>query len=260
MLDPIAYWEKRLTKHKGNRGVGRCGCSKAYNKWLYKRRLKTLEKYLQQTVDDNILDVGAGTGIITDLLLKHSYGVVRALEPTEIGFKQLQEKFKNPKSIVYINLTTIEDYVTTLEKYTSVVAFDVLFHILDDEKFDEALDNIWLATEAGSTIFITDLFSNKRISDSKHCVSRSLLTYLCSFPYSHSKLVPMFVLSQPPAGIPNKVIRYFFLYLWEILLFPVKWELFGHVFGCIYYYLDSLLLKLPIKNYTNKLLIIRKLK
>jgi len=45
--EPKSFWEQRLSKYFNLKGVGRICFSESYNYWLYRRKKRCLETYMQ---------------------------------------------------------------------------------------------------------------------------------------------------------------------------------------------------------------------
>src|SRR6187401_3437511 len=69
-INPTAYWTDRHQAHEGLRSVGNVGCSEAYNRWLYRAKLRVFRSEARRAVANcrpaAVLDIGSGTGSIIE--------------------------------------------------------------------------------------------------------------------------------------------------------------------------------------------------
>ena len=103
--------------------------SQSSNWWFRARKEivhSIIDKYIYHN-KNNILEVGAGYGIMTEMLKE--YGTVTAIEPYPDAVHYLISKSKANIKAVY---PTTLDKFKTKEKYDIVAMFDVLEHIKDD--------------------------------------------------------------------------------------------------------------------------------
>lgn len=96
--------------------------------WWFKARKEIvhniIDKYIQGN-NNNILEVGAGYGIMTEMLKE--YGTVTAIEPYPDAAQYLkQQGYK-------VHQCTLDKFKTK-EKYDIVAMFDVLEHVENDHK------------------------------------------------------------------------------------------------------------------------------
>jgi 2-polyprenyl-3-methyl-5-hydroxy-6-metoxy-1,4-benzoquinol methylase len=68
------YWNERLRNYPSLEGVGCCGLGEQFNYWLYKAKIRTIErvkrKYKLSFQGLRILDVGCGVGFWISYYLK----------------------------------------------------------------------------------------------------------------------------------------------------------------------------------------------
>lgn len=106
-----------------------------YEKYRPKYPIKCV-KYLKEKCDLNddscIVDIGAGTGIFTEMLLYNNLKVI-AVEPNDEMRKILKEKLGNNKNLI-IKKGTAEN-TTIDEKNADLITVAQAFHWFDIEKF-----------------------------------------------------------------------------------------------------------------------------
>lgn len=100
------------------------------NNWWFKARKEIvhsiIDKYIQGT-NNNILEVGAGYGIMTEILKE--YGTVTAIEPYPDAARYLKNIFD-----IRVHCCNLGEYISfgSKEKYDIIAMFDVLEHIKAD--------------------------------------------------------------------------------------------------------------------------------
>jgi len=140
--DAKKYWENRFKKHKlGIKGPGQEGATVFENELRYKRVteifISNCKKHISNIETLNVLEIGVGTGLITDALCK--LGVTRYLgiDITNVLFIDIQKKFPHYKFLKTDVTTDIID-----GKFDVVVIIDVIEHIVTTEKLDFAFSNL----------------------------------------------------------------------------------------------------------------------
>lgn len=84
-------------------------------------------------VGENIVEVGAGSGTVSEKLLEFSPKAFTGIEPATDIFPMLKERFQDRKHIKLIN-SFLVDAVTDLEsKVDTIFYINVLEHVVDDE-------------------------------------------------------------------------------------------------------------------------------
>jgi SAM-dependent methyltransferase len=170
------YWETRLQKTYGLEGVGYKGLGEAYNKWMYKVRKRVFNKSIQK-LDINlstasVLDIGSGTGFYIDRWKEQQVKDLMGVDLTRIAVDKLSERFKE---FQFLELD-ISDKIDVLQgkKFDIISAFDVLFHIVDEIKFEQAIVNIANLLKPGGTFILSDNFIHSPRIEATHHISRTL--------------------------------------------------------------------------------------
>jgi len=101
-----------------------------YHRWI----LRVFEPYL----GTRIVEVGAGTGSFSDLVLKHGPESLSLVEPSEEMYKMLNERVRqldSPTQIETYNtiFSDVADRLRTAQRPDSILYVNVLEHIFDDE-------------------------------------------------------------------------------------------------------------------------------
>ena len=153
---PRDFWDQRLSEHFDLRGTGETGLSIAYNRACYQLRREVLDRVLATHDFDpkgrRVLDVGCGTGFFTAYYLSLGADVTGIdIAPTSI--ERLRERHPQARFM----LADVSETQLT-EHFDLVNALDVLYHITDDQRWENALRTLAGAVEPGGLLLLTDTF------------------------------------------------------------------------------------------------------
>ena len=154
---PRDFWDKRLSEHFDLRGTGETGLSIAYNRACYQLRQEVLDRVLQSHRFDprgrKVLDVGCGTGFFTAYYLARGADVTGIdIAPTSI--ERLRQRHPEARFM----LADVSE-AELGERFALVNAFDVLYHITDDGRWEKALRTLAAAVEPDGLLLLTDTFN-----------------------------------------------------------------------------------------------------
>jgi SAM-dependent methyltransferase len=205
-VDPSAYWERRLATRSGLEPVGVSALGAGFNRWAYRVRATGFERAVARSLAGApvgpVLDVGSGTGFYIDLWRR--LGAERVvgsdLSPTAVA--QLRDA-RPGLEVVRLDIGA-EDAVSAAGlqpgSFAAISVMDVLFHILDEDRYRAAFTNLaTLLAGGGIVIFTEDMATRDRgrrikvtrsarttrrawRSAGLHRVSRSPLFVLMNFP------------------------------------------------------------------------------
>jgi SAM-dependent methyltransferase len=156
---PREFWDRRLSEQFDLRGTGETGLSLAYNRACYALRRRVLERTLAESGVDPagraVLDVGCGTGFFTAYYLGRGARVTGLdIAPTSVA--RLSERHPEARFLLGdASEAALE------ERFDIVNAFDVLYHITDDAKWEAAVRNLARAVGSRGSILLTDTFAER---------------------------------------------------------------------------------------------------
>jgi SAM-dependent methyltransferase len=154
---PREFWEERLREQFDLRGTGETGLSLAYNRACYRLRERVLERALREARLDpagrDVLDVGCGTGFFTELYLRWGARVT-GIDITAVAVERLSVRFPQAR---FLHGDVGETPLA--ERFDVVNVFDVLYHITDDGRWEQAVRNLAGAVAPGGLLLITDVFA-----------------------------------------------------------------------------------------------------
>lgn len=202
-----SFWEKRLRQHFDLTGAGHAGLGPRYNAQLYKARLQALERGLinngRTLKGARVLEVGCGTGFYTEYCLRQEVRTYVGVDITSISVETLGKQYPNFR---FIQADITEEIAETVGgDYDVVLAADVLFHIVNDNAFERAIQNLCFALSSDGLLIIADVFPACTTQVAPHVRLRSLDEFTCLLNENHTRIVhiePIFAILQPPPFIP----------------------------------------------------------
>lgn len=216
--NPKEYWEKQLGTHFALRGVGCVSCNETYNKYLYFLKVSSLDKILNKysipIKEKSILDIGSGIGFFVDYYNKKGAKKITGMDITEISISMLKEKYP----AYNFQVADISDpNLHFKEKFDIVNAFDVIYHITDDDRFEIAINNISSLCIGGGYVLITDVFREREAY--VHVHNRSLQKYkkkLTENSIEILDIIPIYYLMGRYFRLPTFVLNKFSPYLYSV--------------------------------------------
>jgi 2-polyprenyl-3-methyl-5-hydroxy-6-metoxy-1,4-benzoquinol methylase len=171
---PREFWEERLAGHFDLRGSGETGLSLAYNRACYRLRRRVLTRSLAaegfEPRGKTVLDVGCGTGFFTAYYLERGARVTGV----DIASTSVETLSRRHPEATFILADVGEQPVPG--RFDLVNAFDVLYHITDDARWETAVTHLAAAVAPGGRLLISDTFSDMGTLAS-HNRMRSLARY-----------------------------------------------------------------------------------
>ena len=172
---PRDFWDQRLSEQFDLRGTGQPGLSVAYNRACYQLRREVLDRVLATANFDpqgrRVLDVGCGTGFFTAYYLARGADLTGIdIAPTSI--ERLRERHPQARFVLGdVSEAPIEG------RFDLVNAFDVLYHITDDARWERAVRALAAAVEPGGLLLLTDTFPRFPLEEAEHNRMREQARY-----------------------------------------------------------------------------------
>lgn len=192
--DPKQYWERRLTERFSLRGVGHIRLTENYNNCLYRRKRACISSCLAGTnlKGLDVLDIGCGTGFFVDWY-RSMGAVVCGLDITCTSIERLKQQFPCE---FYTQDISEKDYLLHGRKFDIVNMWDVVYHIVDTHRFEQAFENIAGNLKEGGLLLFTDRFgASSDVRNAEHVHTRCMNTYrecLTSKGLELVKVVPLY--------------------------------------------------------------------
>lgn len=246
-FNPQSYWESRLAANYNLQGVGDIGLPRSYNDYLYRVRshaFKLATKDLQDLPDLEILDVGSGTGFYINEWLNRQPKSLCGSDLTETAVRNLAERFPSAK-FKQLDISTTD--TLPLDVFDVVSCFDVLFHIVDDEKYSQAIKNIATMIKPGGHFVYSDNFMRSE-STLEHQKGRRESTINAELEKRGLRIVrrvPMFVLMNDPGRSDSRLRKKLFSIVYRLASRSERW---GTIVGSTLLPFEKLLISMQTRG------------
>ena len=257
---PDAYWEERLRAHGDERGVGDIGLSRAYNSYLYRIRrhvFRRLLRHLPLTASNTrVLDIGSGTGVYVNEWRRWGAKEVTGADITQIVVDRLAGRFPANR-FLKLDIGSTELHGLPPGSFEVVSAFDVLFHIVDDARYEQAVHNIASLVAPGGWFLYSDnlVRQQSRISHFVSREERTILQTLAANGFEVRRRVPMFVLMNDPVRTESRLLRRWFGLVYRA---ACRGEVTGDLVGRALYPLELAATRLVANGPSTEVLLCRR--
>ncbi len=254
------YWDKRLKRNWSLHGVGMIQLAHSYNKWMYRVRGKVFRRTVRSTrldvANSDVLDIGSGTGFYIDLWQKLGARKVNGMDIADSAVTNLSERFPDVR---FEQGDVSEEPPYEPASFDIITAFDILIHIVDDDRYHNALSNIHALLKPGGTFVFSEPFPcHKRVGNGKHHLCRRLDEVQDALVKAGFEIVqrrPMFEIMASPADTTKRWRRN----LWYKRLTPILSKPFwGGAAGALMYPLELLLTRVKKESASMEIMVCRK--
>lgn len=197
-FDPQAYWETRLRTRPDLRGTGHRGFSVGYNREMYEVATDRLRDALTKAgislAGKRVLDVGAGLGYFVERYVEWGAAQVTGVDITQASVETLRRRYP-AHTFVQADISSAE--LTLAGDYDLVFAISVLYHIVDEHRFERALAHLCSRVGPGGHLVLVDAFRKPLFPTATHTRLRPLEAYgsvLDRFRFKVVALEPMYFL------------------------------------------------------------------
>lgn len=262
-FDAKKYWELRLESNYGLHGVGYLGLGRYYNNWLYRIRRKAFFKSVSDIRLDSascsIIDIGSGTGFFVRLWKQLGVKSIVGTDITNISVENLRKDFHSETFYqLDIGEENIQSSPVWNEKYDVASCFDVLYHIIDDERYEIAIKNIYGMLRPGGFFILSDNFVHRTTIRGSNQVSRSLYQIEDIVKRTGFQIIsrkPLFFLMNYPVDSDSSIKKK----LWNMSVLPAtKSEAYGFVIGTILYPVELAMVNLFKESPTTEVMVCRR--
>jgi SAM-dependent methyltransferase len=211
-FDPEQFWERMHGQYRSFEAVGFVGLGVGFNVWMYRVRRHVLRRALAHAgvslEGATVLEVGAGTGFYVRRWLELGAAHVSGIDLSATAVEALQAQFPTVEFVRGDIAEPPEEL--RRRQYDLVSAFDVLYHIVDDARFVQAIANIGQLTRPGGHLLLSDNFLHGPAIRGREQVSRSLAEIddaLAAAGFETVLRLPMFFLLNNPIDSQSRFLR-----------------------------------------------------
>jgi SAM-dependent methyltransferase len=261
IFDPQSYWDARHTKRYGPESVGYVGLGVPFNIWMYRVRARVVTRELRKAGIDvarsDVLDIGSGTGFYIDLWERLRAKTITGADFAPFAVRALQEKFPSHR-FVELDVTT-ESLSAALGQFDVISAFDIFYHIIDDERYEQAFRNVKsLLRPEGYFVFSENFLSRQR-ETSAHQVSRTRAEIAALLEREGFEVVshaPVFLLMNRPLKSSSRFLAATWRFIERVTANRDRPRL-GHWLGAALYPIETFCLRFVSTGPSTEMMICR---
>jgi SAM-dependent methyltransferase len=208
-FDAEGYWSDRLGREFSLEGVGYLGLGESYNRWMYAVRRRVFRDVVKGRVDSSasVLDVGTGTGFYVELWRELGVRQVTGSDLTAVAVEELGKRFPDSN---FLALDLTEPLMREVGPFDAISAMDVLFHIVDDDGYAQAIKNLVTMLAPGGILVLTENLLHGRTERGRHQTSRSfeaVVSLLTAAGFDVELRRPVFVLMNTPVDSDSALLE-----------------------------------------------------
>jgi SAM-dependent methyltransferase len=196
--------------------VGHRGFGLQYNKWLYRVRVGQFRARVgrllrgQDVATLRVLDIGSGSGVYVEQWLRLGARQLVGVDLTAAAVQHLGNSF--PAAEFRQGDLGDPDFLADQTPFDVISAFDMLFHIVDDDRFAQAMANVSRLLAPNGVFIYTDLLVHGSEKRSPHHVTRTIDQHRSTLSDAGLTIVdrrPVFVFMEAPVDSTSRVHRKF---------------------------------------------------
>jgi SAM-dependent methyltransferase len=154
---PKAYW--RTLHERGDlSAVGQSGLPATLNRWLYRSWARSVTRLAKRAglprAGTRMYEVGAGTGYWVDHWRNLGVTRIDGCDLTEIAVETLNRRYADVGRFITADISELDP--TAVGSYDFVDCHNVLLHITDEARFDQALENIGRLVAPGGSLLLAE--------------------------------------------------------------------------------------------------------
>jgi len=257
------YWEERLGAGPTLENVGWLGWGAGFNKWMYRIRARVFVKRVRAALKrqgvptgrSSILDIGCGSGFYIDLWKRIGVRDICACDLTAAAVDALRKRYPD---VSFLQADVGERIVPyDAESFDAISCMDVLFHIVDDNRYRQAVGHCAHLLKRGGLLILTENCLHSPTVRSKSQVSSSLPEVEDAITAAGLSILerrPMFVLMNTPVDSKNAALNRFWAFLRALAR---RNRHFGFLAGIALYPLDLTLTSFLREGPSTEILICR---
>jgi SAM-dependent methyltransferase len=210
-FDPQGYWENRLSERYTLGATGWSSLGESFNRWSYAVRRVVFSRIVKNVLADRgslrVLDVGSGTGFYLEAWRRLGVAGVAGSDLTAVAVAKLSARY--PGVPVHQLDIGEEGVQPPGAPFDAISVMDVLYHIVDDDRYERALRNCARLLKSGGTLILSENFVASQ-QPGAHQVNRT--ADVIEGILARADLVPVlrrpvFFLMNTPVDSRNRLLR-----------------------------------------------------
>lgn len=265
VYDPTNYWENRLQTDFDLDGVGFQKRGLSLNKWMYKSMLyslkNALDKHKLEIEGKSICEIGCGTGFYLPFWISQKPSMITGWDITSISVQRLVKKF--PQYVFEQRDISQPINNGKVPQFDIVTAISVLFHIVDQTSFKQAIANLGKITQLNGRLIISDYFWRYgKVATRSHVKYHSLAEYKVELEKAGlviEELYPQTFFMNPPMDFRSAAVRYLAFFGWTGVTYLGNLKKVSDILGQWAYQKDVSLIDEGRDTPSTKIMICRKI-
>ncbi|MBN2420133.1 MAG: class I SAM-dependent methyltransferase [Deltaproteobacteria bacterium] len=255
-------WDQHLRRYHDLRGVGFARLGKNYNKWLYRAKKRVLLRLIRSLNLDisstEVVDVGSGVGFYVDLWIRMGVRSVTGIDIAPFAVELLRRRFSDC-TFLEMDISDKHKIRGAYERGADVVtAIDVLYHILDDERYEQAFYNIAQFIRPGRYfIFSENFISGPALRQASEVFRPKEYIYrlLQANNFEILSRVPLLFWGNVPADRNSSIFNVWWK-VWSRLV--ERGEIWGYILGMLLFPIEIISTRVFRESPTTEIVIARK--
>jgi SAM-dependent methyltransferase len=267
--DPQAFWDSTMSADFTIRGIAFPTFPESLNEAMYRSMRDTVDRIVAgeglagNLGTRSVLDVGSGIGLWIKYWRNRGAGRVTGLDITSEGFERLRERFPD---VELVRADIGDDRLELDEQFDVVSAMNMLLHVTDDGRWEQALANLSRLCRPGGVLLIIDpvVFAHERgpaLDETAIERRRHVDRWRAVLAKNGMEIVrtePATVLLATPLDTRTRVGYIALWTYWRALMKLASGrERVGAVLGRPIQLLDRLLIRIVPRGSTSKCLVVR---
>jgi SAM-dependent methyltransferase len=210
-FDPTHYWQDRLSADYSLGSTGWKTLGEAFNEWSYAVRARVFTRVARDALPApkhaSVLDVGSGTGFYLDLWQRLGVQRITGSDLTPVAIEQLARRY--PAATVQKVDIGDAELPLPIGAYDAISIIDVLYHVVDDERYLRALSNLAELLKPDGTLLLTENLVS-RTRRAVHQVTRRRDWILAGLGEAGLVVVleqPIFFLMNTPVSSDSRLLH-----------------------------------------------------
>jgi SAM-dependent methyltransferase len=211
-FDPQRYWSDRLERTYSLGGVGWLGLGEGFNRWMYRVRERVFRRIVGRSLGEvrgkRVLDVGSGTGFYVARWHELGAGEVSGADLTDVAVERLRALYPRD-SFQQLDITAATGDLPS-DHFDAISIMDVLFHVVDDDRYARAIANLHSLLRPGGVMLLTENLLHGEWHRGEHQVSRDIDWILALLDRTGFDVVirrPLFVLMNTPVDTTSRLLK-----------------------------------------------------